>query len=180
MSERKKRLSERRIQQLSHFADTAVELGWDEGTHLKHEEMARVLGFTPTMLVHVKRAIKEFPEYGLSISVRRGQNPVTVVSFDGNKLPSESSRVVDMISNAKAKENFKRLVRDACTSFVAYRNSDKTTTGGRLMKPYYNRTKAFLQSLRAVAVEDNDPYQIREMVERALVVAGVHYDEDDD
>jgi len=173
-------LSDKRIAQLSHFADVAVERGWDEGTDLDHPGMATVLGFSEAQLVHVKRAIKEYPEYGLSISTRRGPNPYTVVSFDGNRLPSESSRVVTLISDAKAKENFLRLVRDACTSFVAYSNSDKTTSGGRGMKPYRNRMKAFLQSLRAQAVEDGDVYKIQDLVERTLAVAGVHYDDDDE
>lgn len=172
-------LSDKRIADLDHFLDVAVENGWDEGTDLDRPGMAAVCGWSVHTLDQVRRAIKEYPEYGLSISTRRGTNPHTVVSFDGSKLPNTSTAVVDMISQAKAKENFLRLVRDACTSFVAFRNSDKTLTAGRDMKRYHNRTKAFLQSLRATAVEDGDVYQIKDLVERALVVAGVRYEDDE-
>lgn len=174
-------LSDTRINDLAHFLDVAVEEKWDEGTDLTRYQMAQKCGWNEQRLAAVVRAVKEYPEYGLSISTRRGPEPHTVVSFSGTKLASDVSEVVAVISNAKAKENFLRLVRDACSSFVAYKNSNKATTGGRKMKPYNERTKAFLQTLRAQAVSDNDVYGIKEMVERALVVAGVHYtDEDED
>lgn len=173
-------LSDTRIAQIDHFLDVAVEEGWDEGTDMDRLAMAAVLGWTPTILARVVQAIKEYPEYGISISTRRGPNPQTVVSFDGSRLPSESSRVVGLISDAKAKENLLRTIRDACTSFVAYKNSDKTTVGGRSMKPYRNRLKAFLMSVREQAVADNDVYGIQVMVERALAEVGVRYEDDDD
>jgi len=172
-------LSDLRINDLAHFLDVAVEEKWDEGTRLTRYEMARTCGWNEQRLASVVRVIKEYPEYGLSISTRRGAEPHTVVSFSGSKLTSESSAIVNVISEAKSKENFLRIVRDACTSFVAFRNSDKTTVGGRSMKPYNNRTKAFLQSLHAQAVDDDDIYGIKEMVERALVMAGVHYEKEE-
>jgi hypothetical protein len=173
-------LSNTRIEQLAHFADVAVEQKWTEGTYASRSSMAFQLGWSEAILSHVVRAIKEYPEYGPSISTRRGPNPQTVVSVEGVRLQSESSLLVSMISEAKAKENFRRVVRDACTSFVAYKNSDKTTTGGRAMKPYRSRMKAFLMSLHAQASEDNDVYGIKDLVERALVEVGVRYDTDDE
>jgi hypothetical protein len=168
-------LSKTMTARIDRFREEAEANDWEQGTTLSRTAMARIFGWSYMTLSYVIRAIKEHPESGMSISTRRGPYPYTVVSLTGSKLTSGTSEVVSKISNSYARENLQRLVRATCTSFVAYRHSDKKTSGGRMMKPYTDRLSELLQSLRAQAVRDGDPYEIQEMVERALAQVGIRY-----
>lgn len=173
-------LSEKRLEDIMAFAETAKAEGWDEGTDLARYTMAGMVGISEYELHRAIQAIKENPDLGISVSTKRGRDPHTVVTFAGERVNDEIVRTVRLISEAKATENFKRTVRDAATSFVAYRKSDKTRTEARRMRPYVNRLQSFLMSIHAQAVEDGDPFNIREMSERALAEVGVHFDRNQD
>jgi hypothetical protein len=180
LAAKEKKLSSIRLGQIHRFKLAAEEEGWANGTSLTVYEMAAHADMTHGQLARVKKAIKERPSLGMSVSTSRGPQPRTVVSFSGTKLESSVTHIVDEISEAKAKENFQRVVREACTSFVAFKNSDKSRTGGRHMKIYHGRMREFLSSLREQSVRDGDPYKIRNLVETALAVAGVYYADEEE
>jgi hypothetical protein len=169
-------LSEKRLEDILRFAEVAKQEGWDEGTPLARYTMAGMVGMSEYELAMAIQAIKENPDLGISVSTKRGRDPHTVVTFAGESVNDDIIEVVHRISAAKAEENFKRTVRDAATSFVAYRKSNKNRSRAREMKPYVHRLQSFLMSIHAQAVEDNDPFNIREMTERALAQVGVHFD----
>jgi hypothetical protein len=173
-------LSEKRLSDILQFAEVAKQEGWDEGTPLARYTMAGMVGLSEYELAMAVQAIKENPDLGISVSTKRGRDPFTVVTFAGERVNDDITYHVRLISEAKATENFKRTVRDAATSFVAYRKSDKTRTEARKMRPYVNRLQSFLMSIHAQAVEDNDPFNIREMSERALAEVGVRFDRNQD
>ena len=175
---RKLEISEKRLEDIIRFADAAEKLGWDKGTPDNRAVMAGKANMTHWELTRAVRVIKENPDLGISISTKRGAEPFTVVTLNGQRVEDTIVAVVHEISASKAAENFKRTVRDASTSFVAYKKSNKSLTQARDMRPYINRLKAFLMAIHAQAVEDNDPFAIREMAERALAEVGVRYDRD--
>jgi len=173
-------LSEKRLEDIMAFAETAKEEGWDEGTPLARYTMAGMVGISEYELHRAIQAIKENPDLGISVSTKRGRDPFTYVTFAGESVADEIIGHVSDISEAKAEENFKRTVRDASTSFVAYRKANKSRLKAKAMKPYVHRLQSFLMSIHAQAVEDNDPFNIREMTERALAEVGVHFDRNQD
>jgi len=173
-------LSSKRLEDILQFASAAESFGWDGGTDLNREQMAHQVGMSEWTLARTVQAIKENPDLGISVSTRRGPVPQTVVTFAGERTTEEVVHIVNEISTAKAEENFKRTVRDAATSFVAYKKSNRTLTEARNMKPYVRRLQSFLMSVREQAVEDGDPFRIRQMAERALAQVGVHYDTNHD
>lgn len=171
-------LSEKRLEDILQFVTAAEHHGWGEGTSLTREQMAYEMGMSEWTLARTVQAIRENPDLGISVSTRRGAVPQTVVTFAGDTTPDEVIEIVHSISSAKAEENFKRTIRDASTSFVAWKKSNKSKGRAKAMKPYVNRLKAFLMSAREQAVEDGDPFNIRVMAERALAEVGIHYDGD--
>jgi hypothetical protein len=173
-------LSEKRLADIVKVADTAEANGWDEGTGLTRAEQAELVGISEYEYARSIQAIKEYPDLGISISTRRGRKPYTVISWSDKRLADDMVKHVNQIAERKAVENFRRTVRDAATSFVAYSNADKKRTFARNMKPYINRLKAHLMSVRQQAVSDGDPFRVREMTERALAAAGVHFTDNGD
>ena len=169
-------LSEKRLSDIVTFAEVAKQEGWDEGTYATRLTMAARVGISEYELGRTIMAIKENPDLGISVSTKRGRDPYTVVTFAGTHVSDEIIGSVAEISEAKAEENFKRTVRDASTSFVAYRKANKSRMRAKAMKPYVHRLQSFLMSIHAQAVEDNDPFHIREMSERALAEVGVRFD----
>lgn len=171
-------LSEKRLGDILSFVEAAEENNWHEGTTLTRAQMGGKADLTNWELHRVIRAIKENPDLGISVSTKRGRDPITVVTLNGQRVEDAIVQVVHVISVSKAQENFKRTVRDASTSFVAYKKANKTMAQARDMRPYVSRLKQFLMAIHEQAVEDNDPFDIREMTERALAEVGVHYDDD--
>jgi len=172
-------LSEKRMEDLIHLTDTVTSNGWN-GVRLDMtaEEIADELGFSHWEYTRLVRAAKENPDLGISVSTRRGRFPYTVFTVGTERVSDEITSTLQKISEAKAEENFKRTIREATTSFVAWNKTDKTRSNSRQMRRYAWRMKSFLQDVQALAAEDGDPFKVREMAERALALVGVHYDDD--
>jgi hypothetical protein len=162
---------------------------WDEGTTLTQPEQAEVCGISYPRLKAVIQAIKENPEWGLSVHVTTrgdmvaqydGNGSLTIVTFDGSKLGERETGVVREVGNDTLAVSVLRLVRGASMMGAVWKSADKRYQPVKDMKPYVSRTRSFLMSMREAAVADGDALGIQEQVERVLALYGVHYDAEDE
>ena len=174
-------LSNKRLEDIVTLSEAIKEHGWS-GVALEHTgwEIARMVGLSHWEYTCAVRAIKENPDLGISVSTKRGSWPTTVFTVGDARIADEIVREVRLISESKAEENLKRMIRDASTSFVAWNKSDKSRTQSRRMKRYAWRMRSFLLDLHDLSVEDGDPFEIQEMSERALAQVGVRFDSNHD
>lgn len=163
------------ISKIAIFKAEAKAGGWSEGTSLRHDEMADECGMSSAQLALTKRAIKENPDLGIGLSTKRGMYPWTVVSLDTH-LTSTATETVHSTADGKMEENLWRIVRDVPAA--QWKSIHKGTAEGRAMKPYVNKMKGFLMSLREQTVGDEDPYQLREVLEAQLAAFGVTYNDE--
>jgi hypothetical protein len=163
---------------------------WDEGTTLNQYRLADACGMTYSRLKIVLQAIKENPEWGISVHTTLrgdlvGQYSSTdyslmVVTFDGAELGDREADVVRSVGNDTLVASVMRLVRGASAMGVGWKRVDKRRQSAKDMKPYVARTRNYLMSMREAAVGDEDAIGIKKQVEQVLALYGVRYDEDDE
>jgi hypothetical protein len=177
------------IRDVNTFKGIAKLERWDEGTTLTQREQAEACGISYQRLKVVIQAIKENPEWGISIHVTmRGDmlaqydgnsGSVAVVTYDGSTLADREADVIRNVGNDTLKGSVMRLVRGGTTMGAVWKKADKRYQPVKDMKPYITRTRSFLMSMREASVADNDALGIQKKVEQALALYGVHYDDDE-